>query len=67
MALTDSQLSRGNAETLYALNPLYTINVDALWILNMPTRLSLLERRESPMPLEVISRACFMKTSQTTG
>ena len=34
---------------------------------NMPTQLCLLKRRESPMPFEVMSHACFMKTSQTKG
>ena len=31
------------------------------------TQLCLLKRRESPVPFEVISHACFMKISQTKG
>ena len=35
--------------------------------LTMPTLVCLSKRRESPTPVEVISHACFMKTSQTKG
>ena len=45
--LTDNLLSRGNAETVYAWNPIDIMNVYALWLLNMPTDFILLKRSKS--------------------